>query len=94
MAQDPVKSDEEFCTMISTWTDVNLSTGAGKEPNPDATIRELLVSGKNKDKFFILARGNEEKVLEDWATKCGFDSVDGGVISLNAIAKYGSKSGT
>ena len=87
--------------MIYTWTEIDLANRVGPEPKPEEkasdnrpTIRELLLSAKNKHDFFKLARGNKEQLLEDWAQECGFNSVKAYVISSKAIAKYGSKSGT
>ena len=100
MAQDPVMSDEEFCKMLAEWTDVDLAKRVGskpkteqKQPDNRPTIRELLLSSKNKDKFFILANDNERELLKEWACQVGFSRVDGGVIASKAIGKYGNKSG-
>ena len=100
MAQDPVMSDEEFCKMLEKWTKVDLNSRVGDEPKPEEkesdnrpTIGKLLVSGNNKSDFFTLARGSEKELLKDWAQQCGFNAIKAGVISLNAIQKYG-KSGT
>ena len=100
MAQDPVMSDEDFCTMIFTWTGVDLASRVGKKPKPEEkepdnrpTIGELLVSGKNKDDFFTLAVDNQREVLKEWAKDCGFNIVKCGVIVSNAIKHYGNKSG-
>ena len=99
MAQ--VISDEDFCTMIYTWTGIDLTIRVGPEPKPEQkasdnrpTIRELLLSGKNKYDFFTLARDNERELLKEWAKDCGFKNVKCGVIASKAIGRYGNKSGT
>ena len=91
MAQNHMMSDEEFCTMIHTWTGVDLGSSVGQEPKPEEkdsdnrpTIRSLLLSNNNKQKFFVLKDGNQKRLLKLWAGKCGLNSADGRVIALNA----------
>ena len=88
-------SDDRFCTMIEEWTGVDLNSRVGDEsqkngPDNRPTIRNLLLSGKNKDDFFTLAEDNERELLKEWAKQCGFKKVKCGVIASNAVKKYGA----
>ena len=97
MAQEAKMSDNDFCAMIHEWTGVNLDTRVGDPPQsqPDnrPTIRDLLLSGKNKDDFFTLSADNERELLKEWAKDCGFKNVKCGVIASHAVKQYG-ESGT
>ena len=96
MSQDEVMSDEDFCKMIHTWTGVDLASRVEqKESDNRRTIHELLLSGKNKDDFFVLAADNERELLKQWAKDCGFKDVKCGIIASKAVrSKYGNKFGT
>ena len=91
-------SDEEFCAVICKWTGIDLSTRVvpktEEEKRNPSTIRDLLLSGKNKENFFTSAKKYDINRLKTWAQHCGFNGDKCDVIALRAIENYSDESGT